>query len=146
LSLHGIYRPREEDDSAALVLLPTSQPTPIPETGRPNDAILHPKYGVPACCFAYVGHAAKTSTWKLPCRLADGTVDVKRLPKAIQSILSNYRGIKVSGIPEADIPDVLARLAQAAVEEGRMPHQTGDTAPIYRQPAEVLTQLGRPIG
>jgi len=65
------------------------------------------------------------------------------LPKAIQSILSNYRGVKVSGIPEQDIPDVLVRLARAAVSLGKMPHQSGETAPVYKQYAEVLEQLGR---
>ncbi|MCL5947028.1 MAG: hypothetical protein M1298_03290 [Chloroflexi bacterium] len=37
--------------------------------------LLHPKYKIPVHCFAYVGHAEKTSTWKLPYRLADGSID-----------------------------------------------------------------------
>jgi hypothetical protein len=61
---------------------------------------------------------------------------------AIQAILSNYRGTKVSGIPEADIPAVLLRLAEVATSLGRMPHQRGDAAEIYRQLADALEQLG----
>ena len=57
--------------------------------------------------------------------------------------MSNYRGTKVSGIPEPAIPDVLVRLALAAVRAGKMPHQTGDPAPAYQQLADVLEQLGR---
>jgi hypothetical protein len=61
-------------------------------------------------CFAYVGDANDFATWKLPYRLAGGSVDLKRLPKAIQCIIGNYRGAQVSGIPEPAIPDVLGRL------------------------------------
>ena len=49
----------------------------------------------------------------------------------------------MSGIPEADIPEVLVRLGRAAARLGRMPHQSGETAPIYCQPADALEQLGR---
>lgn len=146
LSVHGIYRPRAEAEDAAVVLLPEH---PEVETRTPENAdgsMLHPKYGVPASCFAYVGHTGDPRTWKLPYCQADGTVDLKRLPKAIQAILSNYRGVRVSGIPEADIPEVLVRLARAAARLGRMPHQSGETAPVYRQLADVLEQLGRLSG
>jgi hypothetical protein len=112
-------------------------------TSAPEEQLLHPKYKVPARCFAYVGDPNNTATWKLPYRLADGSPDTKRLPKAIQAILSNYRGVKVSSVPEKDIPDVLVRLAHAAASQGRMPQQSGDTAPVYIQLAEVLEQLGR---
>ena len=67
----------------------------------------------------------------------------KRLPKAIQAILSNYRGTKVSSVPERDIPDVLVRLARAAMSLGRMPYQSGNTAAVYVQLEAVLRQLGR---
>jgi len=145
LSVHGIYRPRDDlEGSEALNLLPD---TPSPQETKipPADAtaLLHPKYNIPAECFGYVGHPGKPSTWKLPYCHADGSPDAKRLPKAIQAILSNYRGVKVSGIPEQAIPDVLVRLALAAVRAGKMPHQTGDPAPVYRQLADVLEQLGR---
>src|SRR5438445_5109792 len=39
---------------------------------------------------------------------------------------------KVPSIPEADIPAVLVRLARGAESVGKMPHQRGDTAAIYR--------------
>lgn len=47
------------------------------------------------------------------------------------------------GIPQAAILDVLVRLAKAAAEAGRLPHQAGHTAPIYEQLVEVLAQIGR---
>lgn len=78
-----------------------------------NETVLHPKYKLPAQCFAYVGEPANPVTWKLPYLHADGTVDLARLPKAIQAILSNYRGARVTSIPENAIPDVLVRLGRA---------------------------------
>ena len=72
----------------------------------------------------------------------DGSIDVKRLPKAIQAILSNYRGASVSSVPEKAIPDVLQRLAEAAEQLGKMPHQ-GETADVYEKLAQVLEQLER---
>jgi hypothetical protein len=142
LSVQGIYRPRE-GDGAALRLLPEVSVQVALEADAGTSGLLHPKYKVPARCFAYVGDAGHTSTWHLPYRLGDGSIDQKRLPKAIQAILSNYRGAKVSGIPEAAIPDVLVRLARAAAELGKMPGQRGETAPVYEQLAEALEQVGR---
>jgi hypothetical protein len=49
----------------------------------------------------------------------------------------------MSGVPEKDIPDVLVRLARAAVSLGKMPHQAGDAAPVYLQLAVALEQFGR---
>lgn len=143
LSLHGIYRIREDVEGQAPDLLPRPDVAESPATVTADDALLHPKYKVPARCFAYVGDASKPTTWKLPYCLADGSPDVRRLPKAIQSILSNYRGTKVSTVPESAIPDVLVRLAQAAASIGRMPNQSGNTAAVYVQLEEVLRQLGR---
>jgi hypothetical protein len=142
LSVHGIYRPVETKD-AALRILPEEVEQAAALPSRPEGEALHPKYKIPVRCFAHVGDANDFGTWKLPYRLADGSVDLKRLPKAIQSIISNYRGVKVSGIPEADIPEVLVRLARAAASLGKMPSQCEATAPAYRQLAEVLEQLGR---
>jgi hypothetical protein len=143
LSVHGIYRPRSDATDAAVRLLPAA-PLDAPVVDEAAEAsFLHPKYELPARCFGYVGSAADPKTWKLPFRNADGTVDPRRLPKAVQAILSNYRGVQVSGIPEADIPDVLMRLARAAAQLGRMPHQSPDTAEVYRQLAAALEQLGR---
>lgn len=143
LSVHGIYRPCEDSQDAVLRRLPEAPPVEPRPTEPSTEDLLHPKYQIPARCFAYVGHAHDPRTWKLPYLHLDDSVDVKRLPKAIQAILSNYRGTKVSGIPEAAIPDTLVRLAYAAARLGRMPHQTGETAPVYHQLAEVLDQLGR---
>jgi len=88
-----------------------------------------------------VGDFAKTSTWKLPYKLADGTIDAARLPKAVQCILSNYRGAKVSGIPEEAIPAVLKRLADAARRVGHMPPEASHPAQIYLQLSEALEQF-----
>ena len=93
LSVHGIYRPCPQPEHS----LP-SQPSPSPgraEAGLPDAVLLHHKYLLPASCFAYVGAATVPATWKLPYLLADGSPDLKRLPTAIQAILSNYRGVKV---------------------------------------------------
>jgi hypothetical protein len=143
LSVHGIYRPRLEADDAHLRLLPEPPPSPDSTLSVETAGPLHPKYKLPAHCFAYVGHEAQPQTWKLPYRVLDGRPDVARLPKAIQCIITNYRGAKVGGIPEAAIPDVLLRLALAATELGKMPHQNPETAPAYVQLAAVLEQVGR---
>jgi hypothetical protein len=142
LSVDGIYRPTEATDTI-LRPLPEDPESAAPPAEPPEAVVVHPKYKIQACCFAYVGDANDYATWKLPYRLGDGSVDVKRLPKAIQCIVSNYRGAMVSGIPEAAIPDVLVRLARAAVAAGRMPGQSDAAAPVYQQLWEVLDQLGR---
>jgi hypothetical protein len=143
LGVHGIYRCRDERADAALRLLPEEVSEGPAESETPDGELLHPKYKLPARCFAYVGNASDAKTWKLPYRVLDGSIDRKRLPKAIQAVLSNYRGTKVSGMDEKAIPDVLVRLARAAVNLGKMPHQCGNAAPAYAQLAEVLDQLGK---
>lgn len=143
LSVHSIYRQREDRTDAALRLLPEETVTAPRSTEMADNGLLHPKYKLPARCFAYIGNAADVKTWKLPYRLEDGSIDTKRLPKAIQAILSNYRGTKVSDVDEKDIPDALVRLAHAAASLGKMPHQSGEAAPVYVQLADVLDQLGR---
>jgi hypothetical protein len=94
-------------------------------------------------CFAYVGHASDPHTWSLPFCLDSGAIDGSRLPKAIQAILSNYRGTKVSKIPEGAVPDVLVRLGKAAAGLGKMPFQCRQTAEAYEQLEAALDQLGR---
>jgi hypothetical protein len=138
LSVHGIYRPCEE-----ALQWPASLhevPAPVPEVGE--TVLLHPKYGLPAHCFAYVGDANKPHTWKLPYLCADLRMDDKRLPKAIQALLSNYRGAQVTGIPHAALPDVLLKLARAADAAGRLPPNAVHTAPVYQELATVLAQRG----
>jgi hypothetical protein len=144
MAVQGIWREREFNQGARLRLLP-EEPVPAEHDAPPTDMpapLLHPKYHLPAQCFAYVGDYSKPHSWKLPYLLADGAVDAKRLPKAIQAILSNYRGVKVSGIPEDAIPAVLQRLAKAARQAGHMPPEACNPAPIYRQLADALEQLG----
>ncbi len=145
LSVQGIWRERECNDGAQLRLLPEEPVELGPGTGAAenSESLLHPKYHLPAQCFAYVGDCSKPHSWKLPYLLADGAVDPKRLPKAVQAILSNYRGAKVSGIPEKAIPAVLARLARAARQAGHMPPEACNPAAIYQQLAEALEQLGK---
>ncbi|MGD0863682.1 MAG: hypothetical protein ABSA21_13165 [Candidatus Limnocylindrales bacterium] len=105
--------------------------------------LLDSKYHLPASCFAYVGDPVHPSSWHLPYRLADGSVDHARLPKAIEAILSNYRGGHVTSIPERAIPDVLVCLGRAAHSLGRMPGQAPEPAPAYMALARALDQLGR---
>lgn len=140
LSVHGIYRPCSIAQTPRTRLLPQET---VAETaaGEQSDQLLHPKYHLPVSCFAYVGNPAQPATWKLPYRLSDGSIDEKRLPKAIQAILSNYRGAKISSIPEQDIPAVLVRLAVGVESIGKMPYQRADTAEVYQQLAGVLEQL-----
>ncbi|HEX5493069.1 MAG TPA: hypothetical protein VFX70_00660 [Mycobacteriales bacterium] len=138
VSVHGIYRPVAERPG------PPVPPVQAGPAEPPADGLLtHPKYHLPAACFGYVGSADRPGTWKLPYLLADGAVDARRLPKAIQAILSNYRGLKVGSVPESAVPDVLVRLGRAAVRVGRMPPECDEPAPIYQQLADVLDQLGR---
>jgi hypothetical protein len=142
LSTDGIYRVREDPSGARLRLLPPAPCPPSPAAGLLGDILVHPKYHLPARCFAYTGDAADPKTWHLPCLLADGTPDAARLPKAIQSILTNYRGAHLSAIPEEAIPEVLVTLARTAHQLGKLPAGKGSPA-AYLQLQEALEQLGR---
>jgi hypothetical protein len=140
ISLDGIYRTCESRPDMSVLLNHTN------ELGGQNNesteqSLVHPKYQIPARCFAYVGDPSKPSTWKLPYLLADGDADLKRLPKAIQALASNYRGAKVGGIPESAIPGVFRRLAEAASTAGKMPSRGIIVASAYQQLAEILKQL-----
>ena len=108
-----------------------------------STSCLHPAYKLPVGCFAYVGDEVDTKTWKLPYLLTDGRPDLKRLPAAIEAVLTGYRGKKVSGISEDQIPDVLVRLGRAAAQAGKMPFQDGKTAAVYRQLQTTLEKLRR---
>lgn len=144
LSVQGIWRERECIDGAQIRLLPEEPVEQEPAIDAPleSERVLHPKYRLPAQCLAYVCDHSRSRSWKLPYLLADGTIDAKRLPTAVQAILSNYRGAKVSGIPEDAIPAVHARLAKAARQAGHMPPVACNPAPIYRQLAQALEQFG----
>jgi hypothetical protein len=142
ISLDGIYRPREDLVGGPGLLPHPSAPDPAGSI-PPGGETLHPKYRIPARCFAYVGDPAQPHTWHLPYQLADGDTDTRRLPKAIDAILSNYRGAHVSAIPERAIPDVLVTLARAAWALGRMPGQVPAPTPAYVAIARALDQMGR---
>lgn len=139
ISVHGIYRPRPSFDPDIAEVL--DAPAVI-EAVVEAESVLHPKYRLPVRCFAYVGTADDVRTWKLPYLLADGAPDVKRLPKAIQSILSNYRGVKVS-IPRDAVGDVLVRLAIAASTLRKLPCQCDPAADAYVEAHQALIQLNR---
>lgn len=146
LSVDGIYRERPLSEVEQVDEVPEPEGSDAsPLGGLVTEALLHPKYKIPCSCFAYVGDANDTSTWSLPYRTADGRIDSKRLPKAIQAIISNYRGARVSSIPETAIPDVLVRLACAANEAGKLPSSgtSAGVARVYLRLRSTLEQLGR---
>jgi hypothetical protein len=99
--------------------------------------LLHPKYHLPAAAFAYVGDARDPATWKLPYRHADGSVDQRRLPAAIEAMIETWHGRKAN-VPAAARHEVLAKLAHAADELGRMPPKAAHPKPLYRKLAAAL--------
>ena len=140
ISAHGIYRTKPQHVSGTETALDGAGVQVAPDPA--SVTLLHPKYQLPASCFAYIGDASRPTTWKLPYQLADGTVDLKRLPKAIQAILSNYRGAKVT-IPREATGDVLVRLARAAASLGKLPCQASPAADAYVEAHQALDQLDR---
>lgn len=105
--------------------------------------LLHAKYNIPAICFAYAPDATNPNTWKLPCWEVYGKkVDEKRLPGAIRSVVSNYRGAHAS-IPEEAVPDVLVRLGKAAAMINKLPSQDPNPKKSFQQLRDVLYQIGR---
>ena len=46
--------------------------------------------------------------------------NIKRLPGAVQCVVTNFRGLQVKTIPEKDIPSVLLKLGKAAKSVGRL--------------------------
>ena len=71
---------------------------------------------------------------------SNGSIDERRLPKAINCIVANYRGLKVGKIPDRHIHVVLVRLEAAARNLGKMPDQNSKTAPAYYKLNEALAQ------
>ena len=118
VSMDSIHRPCEAQADLSLLARVGAAVFGGDVAGADQDTLLHPKYQIPSCCSAYVGNPNKASTWKLPYLLADGSTDLRRLPMAIQSLVSNHRGAKVGGIPDEAIPHVFRRLAAAATAEG----------------------------
>jgi len=107
--------------------------------------LLQPKYHLPAGCFAYVADTGRPATWKLPYRHADGSVDRRRLPLAIEAVLGTYRGRRAR-IPETARPDVLRKLARAADAIGKLPPRNTHPAPLYRRLAAALARQRRTSG
>lgn len=107
-----------------------------------NDALLNTQYKLPARCFAYIGDPNKPSTWKLPYLLEDGSVNVKRLPGAVQCVVTNFRGLQVKTIPEKDIPNVILKLAKATKSVGKLDPKNPKMADCYRQLYNAVVQLG----
>ena len=60
---------------------------------------------------------------------------------AIQAVLSNYRGARVTSLPEEAIPFALQKLVAAARRAGKMPPECLDPAPVYIQLSHVLMQI-----
>ncbi len=145
VSVHGIYRDRTDGQGTVTLDLLPKPASPTNEDDPPGvgDGLLHPKYQLPARCFAYVGRADDPHTWKLPYLLANGDVDRKRLPKAIGAMVSNYRGEAARSVPPDATPAVLVRLARAARLLGLMPPEAVSPAPTYRQLAAQLESLER---
>jgi hypothetical protein len=141
ISVHGVYRKSQFVKEFSF----DEEGSPPTVKGGPMvpSSLLHPKYKIPAECFAYVGDANKTSTWKLPYRTEQLEIDSKRLPKAIQALLSNYRGSGVNGIPLSDVPEVLVRLAKAARRTGKITQDGTVSAEVYGQLFQFLRQQDR---
>ncbi|MDA8093863.1 MAG: hypothetical protein M0T84_08130 [Betaproteobacteria bacterium] len=141
ISLDGIYRPcGERPDPASYWRARQAHGADgAPRQGEAGR--LHPRHGLPASCFAYVGDPDRPATWKLPFLTADGAVDLKRLPMAIQALATTYRGARVGGIPDAAIPGVFRRLARAAQAAGKLPSNGLPVAPAYQRLEEILGQL-----
>lgn len=134
--MHGIYRPAPHFRSRGQWMKLARQ--------RNSTTTLF------SCILAIGSRAAVSPTWdtqtdrapgNCPTSIGDGSVDLARLPKAIDAVLRSYRGVKVS-IPEDAAPEVLVRLALAANRVGHMPHQAVDPADSYVALAEAPRQLG----
>ena len=141
ISLDGVYRSRGFEPDMTFLLDRGFFGNSAASPSASLTDLLHPKYQLPSRCFAYVGDPEKPTTWKLPYLMADGTADLKRLPKAAQALASNYRGSKVGGIPDIAIPDVFRKLGRAATSAGKMPSSGVSVAAIYHQLSGILDQL-----
>ena len=106
-----------------------------------NNELLNTQYNLPARCFAYIGNPNKPTTWKLPYLLEDGSVNIKRLPGAVQCVVTNFRGLQVKTIPEKDIPSVLLKLGKAAKSVGKLDPENPKMANCYKQLYNAVVQL-----
>lgn len=143
LSVDGIYRSREDYQATELQDFQSDSDSDAYILELQDSGPLHPKYKLPYWCFAFVEDRNNPRTWHLPFLLPDGNPDLARLPKAIQAILTNYRGARVSTIPEIAIPEVLVTLAKTAFKLGKIPTNGSGSAATYVQLEMALEQLGR---
>lgn len=139
VSVHGIYRPCPAVTGTLAWPAADGDDTAGPDR---DPGLRDPRYHLPLVCFAYAGAADDPRTWKLPYLLETGEPDTRRLPKAIQSILSNYRGARVT-IPRDAVADVLVRLARTAATLRKLPCQCPDSSDAYQQAHDALEQLSR---
>lgn len=146
VSVDGIDRDRPDPESAGLHLLgrPLMRDDDLSESPGDADEPLHPKYGIPARCFAYVPSLENPKTWSLPYRRIDGSVDTRRLPGAINAVVRRYRGTELTKVPEADVAGVLVRLGTAAVEIGKLTAEMPCTSSnTYDLLGAALHQVGK---
>ncbi|OIQ07567.1 hypothetical protein MTCOM_04160 [Moorella thermoacetica] len=112
-------------------------------TPSPNEFKKHHGVNLHYSCFAYVGDLRDKSTWKMPYRNPDYTVDTGRIDKAVNYLLSpgGYRGVTVNdrSVPEAASVDVAKKLARAYKEIGKWDDQ--NCKPVARL-KEYLRQKG----
>ncbi|MCL4392517.1 hypothetical protein M1145_00015 [Patescibacteria group bacterium] len=111
------------------------------QNSETNDELLNKQYKLPARCFAYIGDPNNPYTWKLPYLENNGTIRIKRLQSAIQSIVTNFRGGQVKDIPEKYIPGVLIKLAKAAKDVGKLDPDNPKMANCYRQLYNAIKQM-----
>lgn len=75
---------------------PKEEQRTIPYDAEEDEELYKTHHGEPLhySCFAHVGDLRSKSTWKLPYREADGSIDEKRLGHAVNYLLSpgGYRG------------------------------------------------------
>ena len=86
----------------------------------PNEYKTHHGASLHYTCFAYLGDLRDKATWKMPYRNADMSVDIRRIDKAVNYLLSpgGYRGATATdrSVPEAASVDVAKKLARAYKE------------------------------
>jgi hypothetical protein len=139
----GITEKRPFVEACRFRTLESLASSELPPPPGDGDGLLHPRYKVPAACFAYVEQVDDPTSWHLPYLHGDGSIDVARLPKAIRAVLKNYRGVRVKTVPEKAIPDVLVCLGHAAAAAGKIARDRPPASPVYGELVAALDQLQR---
>ena len=107
-----------------------------------DSELINKTYKLPSRCFAYVGDPNKPSTWKLPYLSLDGSVNIKRLPGAVECVVTNFRGLQIKTIPEENINEVLIKLAKASKSVGKLNPNNPKMANCYKQLYKAIDQIG----